>query len=80
MTTTSKLESLWRALGISLLFILALALAGCNDDHGPGVRTLTSIVKSEIANNTSETAEPIVINDLLITDRDTTETGRPETL
>ena len=63
-----------------MVVLAAVASASaCNDDDdvaaGPG--TTTQIARAEIAQNTSETSEPIQINDLPISDADTSETGLP---
>lgn len=63
-------------------FGLGLGLAACNDDdhNNGGARTTTFVAKQEITQNTREASEPILINDLMLSDRDTNETDQPSTL
>lgn len=57
----------------------ALLMAGCGGSSGRNPetpRTVTEVVMDEIDLNTSETAEPIELNDLPVED-DRSETGEP---
>lgn len=55
---------------------LCLALASCNDDDKE-TRTVVSVARQEISQNTTELDEPIVVNDLTLSAGDTTETDLP---
>lgn len=65
-----------------LLLASALAITGAACRHNdtamttPG--TVTSIVAEEIAANTTDTASPIVINDLPISTADTDDVSPPQ--
>lgn len=64
--------------GLIAIAVAAL-VAGCSDNGASGVsRTTTQIAAQEIKQNTRDSAAPIELNDLPISDADTTETGRPE--
>ena len=70
---------------IALLPIgLGLGLAACNDndrdqDGNGNSGTVSSVASAEIAQSTTETADPILLNDLMLSDRDTNETDQPTT-
>jgi len=55
---------------------LCLGLASCNDDDKEA-RTVSAVATQEISQNTTELDEPIVINDLSLSGRDTNETDLP---
>lgn len=58
--------------------LATLAVVGCSDnDLNRTPRTTTQIAIQEIEQNTGEFAVPVEINDLPISDADTSETGRP---
>ena len=68
---------------VVLSFGLGLGLAACNDDdndNNNGPRTATFVAKQEITQSTSETSDPIQLNDLMLSDRDTNETDQPGVL
>lgn len=67
------------ALGLGLGVGLCLGLASCNDNDGMKDRTVTSVARSEIARNSTETDDPILLNDLPLSGRDTSETIDPST-
>lgn len=55
---------------------LSFGLASCNDNNDrEKTRTVGAVARSEIAQSTSETADPILINDLTLSGRDTLETN-----
>jgi hypothetical protein len=65
------------ALAMTIGLGLSLGLASCNDDDKGRDRTISSVARSEIKQNSSDTAEPILIDDLPLSDRDTRETDLP---
>lgn len=77
---SSPMSALRTAVTMTIGLGLGLCLASCNDDdNGNGnARTVSGVAKSEISRNTSETSDPIQINDLPFSDADTRETGSPE--
>ena len=76
---SSRMSALRTAVTMTIGLGLGLCLASCNDDSGNGnSRTVSGVAKSEISRNTSETSDPILINDLPFSDADTRETGSPE--
>jgi hypothetical protein len=58
---------------------LALGLVSCNDDNN-SPSTVSKVAREEIADNTDDTAEPIQLNDLSLSTRDTNESRLPEAL
>ncbi len=57
---------------------LALGLGACNDDDNNGrTSTVSSVASKEIAQSTAETTDPILLNDLMLSDRDSNETDAP---
>jgi hypothetical protein len=74
------MRSLRVALGMTLALALGLGLASCNDDDNNGNRTITKVAMKEISQNTAEDSDPIQINDLTLSNRDTDETGLPDAL
>ncbi len=64
------------ATGIAIALGLGLGLAACNDNSSSD-RTLTKVARQEISDNTSETADPIMVNDLSLSDNDTKDTAFP---
>jgi hypothetical protein len=58
---------------------LSLGLASCNDsdNNNDDSRTVTSVATQEISQNTTDVDDPILINDLALSDGDTTETDLP---
>jgi hypothetical protein len=63
------------ATGIAIALGLGLGLAACNDNSSD--RTLTSTAKREISQNTSETSDPIMVNDLSLSGHDSKDTASP---
>lgn len=76
---STNMSAVRMALGMTIAFGLGLGLASCDDDNG-GPRTVSSVAKSQISRNTDETSDPILIDDLPLSDRDTRETGVPESI
>lgn len=62
-------------LTLVLGFALGLGLAACNDNDRDA--SITTVAKGEIRDNTNETSEPIVINDLSLSGRDTQDNTSP---
>lgn len=56
---------------------LALGLGACNDDNNGRTSTVSSVASKEIAQSTAETTDPILLNDLMLSDRDSNETDAP---
>lgn len=71
------------------ILLTGITLSACDNDSnsrspGPGPdpmtpSTITEIVNAEIQGNTNETAKPILLNDLPVTD-DRSETAEPSPL
>jgi len=74
------MSSLRVALGMTLAFTLGLGLASCNDDHDGDDRTVSSVARMEISQSTTETSEPIQINDLSLSDADAGDTSLPDAI
>lgn len=68
-----------RLLGLGFAAALTLSLLGCNDDDH-GSQTVSKLAREEIATNSSETSEPILLNDLSLSSKDTNETAMPDAL
>lgn len=64
---------------LGMIAWLSVALTSCNDDD-MSERTVSEVARGEIATNTSETTEPILVNDLSLSSKDTTETKTPSAL
>lgn len=77
MTTTLNMRSSRIVLVLGLG--LGLGLAGCNDNEAKDP-TVSSVARQEIGQNTSEIDDPIFINDLALSGRDTKETSLPQDL
>lgn len=58
---------------------LALGLVACNDDDKSS-STVSKVARQEIADSTDETSEPLLLNDLPLSSRDTTESRMPSAL
>lgn len=56
----------------------ALLLAACNDGNRPS--TVSAIAAQQIQTSTSETSQPLELNQRRISDRDTSETAQPRPL
>ena len=63
---------------VVLLVALVVTACGGGDEIASGAQSLIALVKHEIADNTSESATPIVINDLPISDQGTDDTSLPD--
>ena len=63
-----------------LIIIGALVLAACGGGDGiaSAAQSVIELIKTEIASNTSDSAAPIVINDLPISEDGTDETSSPD--
>lgn len=66
-----------KALKYVLPAAAALLLAACSSGGGGSNQTTGQVANDQIANGTSETAEPIVINDLPLSEQGTDETSSP---
>lgn len=63
---------------LSLVAAGALLLAACNEDDSPVAdNSTTGVVASQIASSTTDTALPIDLNTLVISDADTDEISSP---
>ena len=78
MRTNPILRRTRLALAPALLIGLGVGLTACNDDDDKQEsRTVTSVARNEIAQSTTDTAVPIQLNDLMLSESDTTDTGQP---